>query len=53
MVRSDLDIELVIDMLTGPFYYRQLFGHAPITRRLTQCVVSYVLRVVAVDGGGH
>ncbi len=45
-VRSDLDIELVIDMLTGPFYYRRLFGHAPITRRLTQDVVSYVLRVV-------
>lgn len=46
-VRADLDIELVIDMLTGPFYYRRLFGHAPITRRLTQDVVSYVLRVVA------
>lgn len=48
-VRADLDIELVIDMLTGPFYYRRLFGHAPITRRLTQDVVSYVLRVVALD----
>jgi AcrR family transcriptional regulator len=48
-VGSDLDIELVIDMLTGPFYYRQLFGHAPITRRLTRDVVSYVLRVVAAD----
>jgi hypothetical protein len=50
-VGSDLDIELVIDMLTGPFYYRRLFGHAPITRRLTHDVVSYVLRVVAADRG--
>jgi AcrR family transcriptional regulator len=51
-VRPDLDIELVIDMLTGPFYYRRLFGHAPITRRLTQDVVSYVLRVIALDPSG-
>ncbi len=28
-VQANLDIELVIDMLTGPFYYRTLFGHAP------------------------
>jgi hypothetical protein len=46
-VRAGLDIELVIDMLTGPFYYRTLFGHAPITRRMTREVVAYVLRVVA------
>lgn len=48
-VRSNLDIELVLDMLTGPFYYRALFGHAPITRRMTRDIVKYVLRVVAVD----
>lgn len=45
--RGDLDIELVLDMLTGPFYYRALFGHAPITRRMTADVVEYVLQVVA------
>jgi AcrR family transcriptional regulator len=48
-VRAGLDIELVIDMLTGPFYYRTLFGHAPITRHMTREVVEYVLRVVAVE----
>lgn len=48
-LRPNLDIELVIDMLTGPFYYRALFGHAPITRRMTREVVKYVLRVVAID----
>jgi AcrR family transcriptional regulator len=43
--RHDLDVELVLDMLTGPFYYRALFGHAPITRGMTSAVVDYVLRV--------
>lgn len=47
-VRQDLDVELVLDMLTGPFYYRTLFGHAPVTRRMTREVVDYVLRVVSV-----
>jgi AcrR family transcriptional regulator len=49
--RAGLDIELVLDMLTGPFYYRALFGHAPITRDMTRQVVSYILPVIepAVD----
>jgi AcrR family transcriptional regulator len=51
-IRTDLDVELVLDMLTGPFYYRTLFGHAPITRRTTRDVVDYVLRVVALPGSG-
>jgi AcrR family transcriptional regulator len=50
-VRPDLDIELVLDMLTGPFYYRTLFGHAPVTRRMTREVVAYVLRMVAPEAG--
>jgi len=44
---AGLDIDLVIDMLTAPFYYRALFGHAPITRRMTEAVVDYVLTVAA------
>jgi Tetracyclin repressor-like, C-terminal domain len=46
-VRGDLQIELILDMLTGPFYYRALFGHAPISRRTTRDVVEYVLRIAA------
>lgn len=49
-VRLDVDVELALDMLTGPFYFRTLFGHAPITRRMTRDVVEYVLRVVAPVG---
>ncbi len=47
-IRADLNIELVLDMLTGPFYYRTLFGHAPVTRRTTRDVVEYVLRVAVL-----
>jgi len=46
--RADLDIELLLDLLTGPFYYRVLFGHAPITRRMATTIVDYVLRVATV-----
>lgn len=45
-VRHDFDVELVLDMLTGPFYFRALFGHMPITKQTTHEVVEYVLRVV-------
>lgn len=40
-----LDAELLLDMLAAPFYFRTLFGHAPIDRRLAQHVVEYVLKL--------
>lgn len=46
-VHDDFDVEVVLDMLTAPFYFRTLFGHAPITRHTAQLVVEYVLRVIA------
>jgi AcrR family transcriptional regulator len=49
-VRDGLDVELVLDMLTGPFYYRTLFGHAAVTRRTTRQVVAYILRIIEVEG---
>ncbi len=45
-VRAGLDVELVLDMLTGPFYYRTLFGHAPVTREMTRLIVDYVLQLM-------
>lgn len=45
--RDDLEIELLLDMLTGPFYYRALFGHAPITAHMTREVVKYITRIAA------
>lgn len=47
--RGDLNLELVLDTLTGPFYYRVLFGHAPISRCMASDVVEYVLRIVCRD----
>lgn len=46
-IRTDLDIEVILDLLTGPFYYRVLFGHAPLSARMAREVVECVLRVVA------
>jgi AcrR family transcriptional regulator len=48
-IRPDLDMELVLDMLTGPFYFRTLFGHAPLSRRMSREIVDYVLRAVAAS----
>lgn len=50
-MRRDCDVELVLDMLTGPFYFRTLFGHVPISRETARLVVEYVLRVVQPDSG--
>lgn len=44
--RADFDVELILDMLTGPFYYRTLFGHARISHRMAHEAVEYVLRIV-------
>jgi AcrR family transcriptional regulator len=52
-IRGNLDMELVLDILTGPFYFRTLFGHAPVTRRTTRDIVDYVLRLVAAGSEGR
>jgi AcrR family transcriptional regulator len=46
-IRSDLDVDLALDIMTGPFYFRALFGHAPTTRKMTRDIVDYVLRIAA------
>ena len=45
--RANLDVELLLDLLASPFYFRTLFGHARIDRRMTREVVDYVLKIVA------
>jgi AcrR family transcriptional regulator len=45
--RSVADLELLLDLLAGPFYFRTLFGHGRVDRRLTTAVVDCVLRIVA------
>jgi AcrR family transcriptional regulator len=45
-IRDGFDVELLLDMLTAPFYYRTLFGHAQISHRMARDAVEYVLRIV-------
>lgn len=40
------DIDVLIDMLTAPFYFRALFGHLPSTPATVDTVVDYVLLIV-------
>lgn len=44
--RAALNIELLLDLLTGPFYFRTLFGHGRVDRRLTRDAVEHVLKIV-------
>jgi AcrR family transcriptional regulator len=43
------DIEVLIDMLTAPFYFRALFGHLACTPATVNSVVDYVLAIVRTD----
>jgi len=42
----EFDIDVLIDMLTAPFYFRALFGHLPSTPATVNTVVDYVLSIV-------
>jgi len=46
------DIELVIDMLTGSFYFRALFGHVPATPAMVNTIVDYVMAIVRPPATG-
>jgi hypothetical protein len=46
-IRDDLQMEVTLDMLTGPSTSGPLFGQVPISRRRLPDVVEYVLRVAA------
>ncbi|WP_093894755.1 TetR/AcrR family transcriptional regulator [Streptomyces sp. Ncost-T10-10d] len=48
-IRSDADIDLLLDMLASTTYYRVLFGHLPITPELAEGVVSVVMAGVATE----
>ena len=47
-LRADLDVELVMDQLYGPLYFRLMFGHGPLPDDLAQHLVSQLLH-----GVGH
>jgi len=44
--RDDIDAELLLDMLTAPFYFRTLFGHASMSLENAAQIVNHVLRLI-------
>ena len=48
-----VDLELVLDLLAAPLYYRTLFAHQPIDGRTAEAVVDLVLAGVAPARGEH
>ena len=44
--RDDLDVELLLDMLTGPFYFRTLFGHASMSLKNAAQIVDFIVRLI-------
>ncbi|MBF5043376.1 MULTISPECIES: TetR/AcrR family transcriptional regulator [Myxococcaceae] len=46
-LRRGLDLELALDALQGPLFYRFLFTGAPLDRRVTRTLVDALLRAFA------
>lgn len=43
-LRADLDVEVTLDLIYAPIFYRLLMGHAPLDARFTDSVLTHVLR---------
>jgi AcrR family transcriptional regulator len=50
-INSHVQIDVLIDQLTAPCYFRVLFRHARITRPFVETVVDYALRAAALNTG--
>lgn len=50
-VADDLDVELAIDLLTGPIMYRLYFSGLPVDASLVEDLVDRVLRAIAPGSG--
>jgi AcrR family transcriptional regulator len=46
-VRPDIDVEVVLDLLAGPLYYRAIFRHAKPSRAAARAIVETVWRSIA------
>lgn len=52
-LRKDIDLDLLMDVLYGPLYYRLLVGHAPLSEKYVDALAELVLRSIeTVSGGG-
>jgi AcrR family transcriptional regulator len=41
-IPEDADLEILVDLLTAPFFYRRLIAHRPIPRTLPEALVKQV-----------
>ena len=42
-LRSDLDLDIVMDALYGPIYYRLLVRHMPLTQKFVDTLAEHVM----------
>ncbi|HEX6015963.1 MAG TPA: TetR-like C-terminal domain-containing protein, partial [Geminicoccaceae bacterium] len=42
-LRPDLDLEVTLDLIYGPLYYRLLVGHAPLDAAFTDALLDHAL----------
>ena len=48
-LRADLDVEVTLDLIYAPVFYRLLMGHAPLDARFTDSVLTHVLRGLSTE----
>jgi AcrR family transcriptional regulator len=46
-IRKTIDVEVALDMIYGPIFYRLLMGHAPLDARFTDGIVDHALKGLA------
>jgi AcrR family transcriptional regulator len=52
-LRADLDLEVAMDALYGPIYYRLLVGHAPLDERFADVLADHVMAGLAIPDDHH
>lgn len=51
-LQGNLDLEVVVDALYGPIFYRLLVGHAPLGEQFAEKVVNQLMSGVSVTASG-
>jgi AcrR family transcriptional regulator len=46
-LREDIDLEVAVDVLYGPIYYRMLVGHAPLDNGFTDALADHIFAGLA------
>jgi AcrR family transcriptional regulator len=52
-IRRDLDIDVALDLIYAPVFYRLLMGHAPLTSRFIDDVLNLALQGIVTTGHRH